>query len=489
MPGTTRAWLASCVAIAVAAFGASCRPPRASTPRAAPAAETEPGLQATEAAASRPRAAARTPAASSPLHVEIDAAAQALRPTLVKWRRTIHEHPELGNREVKTASLVAEHLRGLGLKVRTGVAHTGVVAVLDGGAPGPVVALRADMDALPVAEEVDVPFASRATAEYQGRVTPVMHACGHDLHTAILMGVAQVLAGMRERLAGRVVFLFQPAEEGAPEGERGGAELMIEEGALDDPRPQAIFGLHVVPEPVGHVLWRAGPAMASSDTFHVVVHGRQTHGAYPWRGVDPVTVAAQIVLALQTIPGRQVDLTKSPAVVSVGRIEGGVRSNIIPETVTLAGTIRTFDEAVREDVHERLRRTATSIAEAAGATAEVTVDRGYPVTANDPALTRWLVPTLERVAGADRVHERAAVFGAEDFSFYQREVPGVYLFLGIVPAGTDPERAPPNHSPRFFADEGALELGVRALAQVTVDYLQTAPELDGRSPESRSEPN
>lgn len=429
----------------------------------------------------RPRADPRAAAPKSPLHAEIDAAARALNGEVVTWRRQIHANPELGNREVKTARLVAEHLRGLGLRVRTNVAHTGVVAVLDGGAPGPVVALRADMDALPIAEEVDVPFASRVTAEHEGRPTPVMHACGHDLHTAILMGVAQVLTGMRERLPGQVVFLFQPAEEGPPAGERGGAALMIAEGALADPKPEAIFGLHVVTEPVGELHVRSGPAMASSDSFHIVVRGKQTHGAYPWRGVDPITVAAQIVLALQTIPSRQIDLTKSPSVVSVGKIEGGVRSNIIPETVELAGTIRTFDEGVRGELHERIRRTAVSIAEAAGAKAEVSIDVGYPVTDNDPALTRFIVPTLERVAGADRVHERPPVYGAEDFAFYQREIPGVYLFLGIVPATADPKLAAPNHSPRFFADEAALELGVRALAQVALDYLTSdAPRGEKR---------
>lgn len=454
----------------------ACRPAVAPSARAAPAAmDASAPAQSPAPEGRRPHADPRPPAPASPLHAEIDAAARALQPTIVKWRRTIHAHPELSNREVKTSKMVAEHLRGLGLSVRTNVAHTGVVAVLEGAAPGPVVALRADMDALPILEEVDVPFASRVTAEHEGRLTPVMHACGHDVHTAILMGVATVLAGMRERLPGRVVFLFQPAEEGAPKGERGGAELMIAEGALRDPKPQAIFGLHVVTEAVGELHVRSGPAMASADSFEIVVRGKQTHGAYPWRGVDPITVAAQIVLALQTIPSRQLDLTKSPSVVSVGKIEGGVRGNIIPETVALTGTIRTFDEAVREELHERIRRTAESIAQAAGAKAEVTIDPGYPVTDNDPALTRWIVPTLERVAGPARVHERPPVYGAEDFSFYQREIPGVYLFLGIVPAGTDPKLAAPNHSPHFFADEAALELGVRALSQVALDYMVTGP--------------
>lgn len=423
----------------------------------------------------RPHAAPREPARTSPLDAAIEAAVKRVEPKVVSWRREIHAHPELGNREVKTSRLVAEHLQALGLSVRTGVAHTGVVAVLQGGRPGAVVALRADMDGLPVLEQVDLPFASRDTAEYRGKITPVMHACGHDLHTAILMGVAEVLAGLRTELPGTVVFLFQPAEEGAPEGEQGGAELMIAEGALADPVPEAIFGLHVIPEPVGDVLWRAGPAMAASDTLRVVVRGRQTHGAYPWRGVDPITVAAQIIVALQLIPSRQVDLTRSPAVVSIGRIEGGVRSNIIPESVELSGTIRTFDEGVRDDLHARIRKTATAIAEAAGATAEVDIEAGYPVTQNDIELTEWLAPTLRRVAGHDHVRERAPVFGAEDFSFYQRVIPGVYLFLGIVPSNTPLSDAAPNHSPEFIADERALKLGVRTLTQIAVDYLHTAP--------------
>jgi amidohydrolase len=393
---------------------------------------------------------------------------------IVAWRRDLHAHPELGNRETRTAKVVADHLRGLGLKVRTGVAHTGVVGVLEGGQPGPVVALRADMDALPVREDVDVPFASKVTTTYRGTTTHVMHACGHDMHTAILMGVADALAHVREDFPGTVVFVFQPAEEGAPEGERGGAELMVEQGALADPRPEAIFGLHVLPQPVGDVMVRAGGAMAASDELKIVVRGRQTHGAYPWRGVDPITIAAQIVLALQTIPSRQLDATKAPAVVSIGSIHGGIRS-IIPDEVELVGTVRTLDPKMREDLHARIESTATKIAESAGATAEVTFDGGYPVTYNDPELTAWLLPTLRRVAGDDRVHERPPTMGAEDFSFYQQQIPGVYFFLGIVPADQDPATAASNHSPKFFADEGALPLGVRALAHAALDFVQSRP--------------
>ncbi len=347
--------------------------------------------------------------------------------------------------------------------------------MLEGARPGPVVAVRADMDGLPVREEVDVPFASKAMATYRGQSTPVMHACGHDVHMAIAMGVADVLAQVREDLAGTVVFVFQPAEEGAPDGERGGAQLMVEEGALSDPKPDAIFGLHVVPQPVGDILYRPGPTMAASDRLRIVVHGEQTHGAYPWRGVDPITVAAQIVLGLQTITSRQLDKTKAPAVISIGSIHGGVRSNIIPDEVELVGTIRTFDETMREDLLARVRRTAAGIAEASGATVEVTVDGGYPVVDNDPELTAWMLPSLRRVAGAEHVKLRSTTMGAEDFAFYQREVPGVFFFLGIVPEGTDPAKAASNHSPRFFVDEGALPIGVRALAHVVVDYLATAP--------------
>ena len=407
----------------------------------------------------------------------IDRAAAAIEPQLVAWRRDLHQHPELGNREFRTAGVVAEHLRALGLdEVQTGVAHTGVVGLLVGGKPGPVVALRADMDALPVAEEVDVPFASRARAPWNGEDCGVMHACGHDAHTAILMAVAGVLAGLRAQLAGSVKFIFQPAEERPPEGERGGAELMIEEGALRNPEPDAIFGLHVTSRlPTSIIGLRSGPLMASADQFRIDVRGRQTHGAAPWSGVDPIVTAAQVVLGLQTIVARQVDISREAAVVTVGAIKGGVRQNIIPDKVEMIGTIRAFDEGMREDIHGRIRDTAEGIAKAARAQCDVCIERGYDVTVNDAQLTETMLPTLRRVAGAERVQIVPKVTGSEDFSCYQKVVPGMFFFVGVTAPGQDPAKAAPNHSPRFHVDESGLLLGVRALAHLTCDYLE-APE-------------
>ena len=409
--------------------------------------------------------------AQSRLDAEVDRRAAQVQDKVVAWRRDIHAHPELSNRETRTADLVAQHLRSLGLEVRTGVAHTGVIGVLRGGKPGPVVALRADMDALPVTEEVDVPFASKVRATYNGQEVGVMHACGHDSHVAMLMGVAEILAGMRNDLPGTVKFIFQPAEEGAPAGERGGAALMIEEGALDDPKPSAIFGLHVFPYPTGDIRYRAGGIMAAADGFRIVVRGRQTHGALPWAGIDPVVVASQIVLGLQTITSRQVDLTTAPAVVTVGAINGGIRLNIIPDSVVMLGTIRTFDTAMRSDIHQRVRRTAESIAQSAGATAQVVIDSATAVTYNDPELTERILPTMREVAGASHVTLATPVTTSEDFSRYQQRIPGVFFFLGITPPGTDPAKVAPNHSPRFYVDEAALPVGVRAMAHLAVDYL------------------
>lgn len=411
--------------------------------------------------------------ASEALDVEIDRLALEAQGDLVTWRRDIHRHPELGNREFRTSSLVAEHLRGLGLETRTGIAHTGVIGVLRGGIPGPVVGLRADMDALPVEEDVDLSFASRVRTEYAGREVGVMHACGHDAHTAILMGAAQVLAGVRERLPGTVVFVFQPAEEGAPEGEEGGAELMLAVGGLDDPAPEAYFGLHASPGlEVGQIGLRAGGAMASSDSLRIVVRGRQTHAAYPWGGLDPIVVSSQIVLGLQSIVSRQIDLTQAPAVISIGMIHGGVRGNIIPDEVELVGTVRTLHPGMREDVHERIRTTARGIADAAGAAAEVTITRGYPVTYNDPDLVRRMVGTLHRIAGEDHVAaELPPTLASEDFSFFQQRAPGVYFWLGIRTPGASLTEFPANHSPRFRVDEDALIVGVRALAHLAADYL------------------
>ena len=397
--------------------------------------------------------------------------ARAVEPQVVTWRRDIHEHPELSNREFRTAALVAGHLRSLGMEVRTEVAHTGVVATLRGGRPGPVVALRADMDALPVTEQVDLPFASRERALYNGREVGVMHACGHDNHVAILMGVADVLASVREDLPGSVKFIFQPAEEGAPEGERGGAELMLEEGAFENPRPEVIFGLHVGPGPVGRLSYRAGSTMAGADWLRILVRGRQTHGAAPWGGIDPIVVASQIVLGLQTVASRQLPVTLTPSIITIGSIHGGVRGNIIPDEVEMVGTIRTFDADVRRDIHRRIRRTAEQIAASAGATAEVSITHGYPVTVNDPELTARMVPTLQRVAGDDPVVVQDLMTVAEDFSYFQQEVPGLFFFLGVTPEDQDPATAPINHSPLFFADEQALPVGVRALTNLTLDYM------------------
>ena len=410
--------------------------------------------------------------AGSTLAREIDQRAPQLEAKAIAWRRDIHQHPELSNREFRTSKLVADHLRSLGIEVRTGIAKTGVVGVLRGGKPGPVVALRADMDALPVAEEVDVPFKSTVRSTYNGQDVGVMHACGHDAHVAILMSVAELLSGMRQQIPGTVVFLFQPSEEGAPAGEEGGAALMIKEGALDNPKVDAVFGLHVFPFEVGTMHYRPGALMASSDRFEIVVHGRQTHGALPWNGVDPNVVASQIVLGLQTITSRQVDLIESPAVVTVGRMNGGVRYNIVPDSTVLEGTIRTFDEGMRSSIHERLKRTAESIAASAGATATVNVYRYTGVTMNDVALTERMAPTLKRVAGADKVAIAKQTTTAEDFALYEQKVPGMFFFLGIVPKGQDASKAAPNHSPRFFVDEAALVPGIRALANLAVDYLQ-----------------
>ena len=403
----------------------------------------------------------------------LDAAAQAIESRVIAWRRDFHEHPELGNRETRTAAIVAEHLKGLGFdEVRTGVAVTGVVGLLKGKLPGKVVALRADMDALPVTEEVDVPFASKARTIWNGEEVGVMHACGHDCHTAILMGVASVLASLRDRLAGSVKFIFEPAEEMPPRGEEGGAKLMIQEGALQNPTPQAIFGLHVTSrQRVGHIGYRAGPTMASSDRFSITVHGRQTHGAAPWLGVDPIVTSAQVVLGLQTVVARGVDIAREPAVVTVGMIKGGVRENIIPDNVEMRGTIRTFDEGMRDDVHERVTTLAESIARGSRAGCTVCIEKNYPVTVNDPALTAAMLPTLERVAGPGQVQLVPKVTGSEDFSYFQQLIPGLFFFVGATRPEVDPAKAPANHSPRFHVDERALLLGVRSLAHVACDWL------------------
>lgn len=391
---------------------------------------------------------------------------------VIEWRHHIHEHPELGNREFETAKYIESHLESLGLEVETDVAHTGLVALLEGGNPGPTVALRADMDALPVTERVDLPFASKVTTEYNGQQVGVMHACGHDTHVAMLMGAAEVLASMRDELNGNVLFIFQPAEEGAPDGEEGGAELMLKEGVFKQYKPDVVFGQHVTSNlPTGVIGYRSGPLMASSDEFRITVKGRQTHGSRPWGGVDPITAAAQIIMGTQTIVSRQVDITREPAVISFGRIDGGVRQNIIPDSVFLNGTIRNFDMDIRQQTFEKLKITAENIAKSSGATAEVEILEGYPVTVNDPALTKQSLPVVESVVGGDRVLETPKTTGAEDFSFFALEVPGFFYFLGVTPPDKDPATAASNHSPLFYADDAALKTGTEVLTRLALNYM------------------
>ncbi len=406
---------------------------------------------------------------------DVESLAGGIDAKVLAWRRDIHQHPELGNRETRTAQLVAEHLRALGLEPKTGIAYTGVTAVLKGGKPGPRIALRADMDALPVAERVELPFASKATATYRGESVGVMHACGHDAHTAILMGVAEALVAMKDDLPGEVMFVFQPAEEGPPDDEEGGATLMLEEGVFADYKPDAMFGLHVFSTlNVGTIGVRPGPLMAASDRFTITVKGRQTHGSRPWGGVDPVAAAAEIVTSSQHIVSRQMNISKLPVVISFGAIKGGIRYNIIPDSVDLLGTIRTFDEGMRKDVYARLARTAEHIAAAHGATVEhaIPADEGNLVTMNDVALTERMMPTLQSVVGSANVVDPGYTMGAEDFSYFAREVPSMYFFVGATPRGSDPLAAPSNHSPEFFLDEEALKIGTRAMLAVATEYLE-----------------
>lgn len=412
-----------------------------------------------------------TPVFSNDMSREIDAAAAKLMPKVIEWRRHIHQNPELGNREFKTAKYVEDHLRRLGIEVRTGVAKTGVVGILKGSQPGPVIGLRADMDALPVTERNDLPYRSQATGEYNGQTVGVMHACGHDTHVAMLMGAAEVLAGMRDKIKGTVVFIFQPAEEGPPAGEEGGAELMVKEGVMDNPKIDAIFGIHINSQtPVGTIKYKPGSIMAASDWFEIKVRGKQTHGAYPWAGIDPIAVATQIYTGLQMIVARQSNLPKAPVVITVGRISGGVRENIIPEDLVMAGTIRTLDSMMQNDVHERIRRTATSIAESMGATVEVKIDRKAPVTYNTPELVEMMLPSLHKAAGRENVVLGEWVTGAEDFSFFHAKTPGFYFTVGGMPAGKDPKDAAPHHTPDFIIDDSRLDVGVKAFANIVFDF-------------------
>ena len=393
---------------------------------------------------------------------------------VIDWRRDFHENPELSNREFETAKKIAAHLKSLGIEVQTGVAHTGVVGILKGGKPGPVIALRADIDALPVTERVDVPFASKVKSTYNGIETGVMHACGHDAHTAILMGTAEVLSKVKKDLKGTVKFIFQPAEEGTPNGEEGGAKMMVKEGVLKNPDVDVIFGLHMgAGFDVGKITYKPGGTMAAAQRFVIKVHGKQTHGSTPWGGIDPIIVSAQIINGLQTIISRDTDLTKEAAVISIGLIRGGVRNNIIPEEVEMIGTIRTLDPGMQKKLNEMMIFRVKSIAESFGATADITIEEGYPVTFNDIALTKKMLPSLQRSAGIKNVIQIKAITGAEDFSFYQEKIPGLYFFLGGKPLNVKPQDAASHHTPDFYIDESGFKLGVTSMVNLTLDYMDS----------------
>jgi amidohydrolase len=412
----------------------------------------------------------------SDLKDRIDQKALLTESKVINWRRHLHQNPELSNREFKTSDFIEAHLRKLGLEVKTDVAHTGVVGILRCAQPGPVVALRADMDALPVKERVDLPFASKAKGEYLGKEVDVMHACGHDAHVAMLMGAAEILTSLSSQIKGTIVFIFQPAEEQAPPGEEGGAQLMIREGVLDDPKVDVIFGLHIRSMiETGTIKYNIGSMMAAVNTMQIKVRGKQAHGSTPWTGIDPIVASAQIIMGLQTIVSRQSDISKEPVVISIGKIEGGVRSNIIPEEVNMTGTIRTLDTSMQRIVLEKIRHTVMTIAESSGASAEVTIDNGYPVTYNDPSLTKKMLPTFFRVAGEENVRVMKPITGAEDFSFYALEVPAIFFFLGAMQPGTDPMNIPQHHTPDFYIDEDAFILGTRTLCHLAIDYMDQHP--------------
>ena len=414
-------------------------------------------------------AVAQTPAK---LQAKIDQQAKELESKIITWRRHIHQYPELSNRETKTAAYVVEHLKNLGIEIQYPVAKTGIIGLLKGAKPGPVIALRADMDALPVTERNSLAFASKERTTFNGQETGVMHACGHDSHVAILMGVAEVLSKNKADLKGTVKFIFQPAEEGAPAGEEGGAALMVKEGAMNNPKVDVIFGMHIQSiSPIGRITYKPAGMMAASDWFSIKVKGRQSHGAAPWMGIDPIVVSAQIINGLQTIVSRQTELTKEAAVITVGRIQSGVRENIIPEEAFFAGTIRTLDEEMQKKIHEKIILTATKIAESAGATAEVKIDRRTPVTYNDIALTEKMIPSLQRAAGIENTVRIPAVTGAEDFAEFQKVVPGLFFFVGAMPTNQDPNTVPAHHTPDFMIDEGGFITGLKAMLNVTLDYM------------------
>ncbi len=402
---------------------------------------------------------------------KMDKLAESIEPKVVAWRRDFHQHPELSNQETRTGKIVAEHLKSLGLEVKTGVAKTGVVGILRGGKPGPVVALRADMDGLPVTERVDLPFKSTVRATFNGIETGVMHACGHDTHTAILMGAAEVMSKVKAEIPGTIVFIFQPAEEGAPKGETGGAADMIKEGVLDNPKVETIFGLHINSQtPVGTIRYRPGGTMASSDRMSIIIKGKQTHGGYPWSGVDPIVTGAQIIMGLQTVVSRMTPLTESAAVITIGMFQAGLRENIIPEEAKLLGTIRCLDPKIQKEVHANIKRVVTNIAESAGATAEVNIEIGNPVTYNNPELTKKMYPTLEEVAGEKNVIVQTPVTGAEDFAKFQEKIPGFFFFLGGMAKDKAAVEVAPHHTPDFFIDEGGFTLGVKSFCHLILDY-------------------
>lgn len=398
--------------------------------------------------------------------------AQSVNQQVVEWRRHFHQYPELSNQEFKTAKTIANALKDMGMEVTENIAVTGVTGFLKGAKPGPTIAIRADMDALPVVEQTNLPFASTQTATYRDKKVGVMHACGHDAHMSILLGVAKAMSQMQKQLKGNVLFVFQPAEEGLPPGEVGGAELMLIEGIFERYKPEAVFGLHAWSAfGAGKIGYRSGPAMASADQFEIIIKGKQTHGSRPWGGVDPIVVAAQTVMAVQTIASRQVNVTKAPSIISFGVIEGGIRNNIIPDSVKLIGTIRNFDMGIRAQIHKKLEHTAKHVALAAGAEATVNISLGYPVTVNNPDLVKATLPSLEKVVGKDNIIESDLVTGAEDFSFYAQQVPGFFFYLGASPTNLDAKSAPSNHSPFFTVDEAALPIGVEAILQASLDYM------------------
>lgn len=419
--------------------------------------------------------------AATDLKPQTESAIKTIQPQMLQWRRHFHQYPELSNREVNTAKKVAEHLKSLGLEVQSGIAHHGVLGVLKGAKPGPTVALRADMDALPVTEQVDLPFASKVRSTFNGQEVGVMHACGHDAHTAMLMATASVLTQLKSQIAGTILFVFQPAEEGPPAGEEGGAKLMLKEGVFAQYKPDAIFGLHVWPGPAGQLQVKSEGIMAAADSFNITVKGKQVHGSSPWRGVDPIAVTGQLITALHQIPARQLDVTQAPAVLSVGQVHGGVRWNIIPDEVKLEGTVRTFDPQMREQLLEKMQHTSEHIAAASGATAEFHHHGFAAVTWNDATLTEWAMPTLQWAAGKAGVAPIKPITASEDFSFFQQEVPGVFFFLGIAPDNTPVDQTAPNHSPYFQVNEKALENGVRALTGLALDYLANPAKTDKKS--------